>query len=117
MLASTSLIVALGGWVPLITTDYQTRDLLAYNLPNIVGGIQIFAMIGLFITIALSMKMLPKRPERYKPLRKLMMLLQWVLMPIVSIIYSSLTAFYTQTRLMLGKYMEKFDVTHKVVKK
>ena len=37
-------------------------------------------------------------------------------MPITSIIYQSLAAFYAQTRLMLGKYMEKFDVTKKVKK-
>ena len=45
------------------------------------------------------------------------MVLQWILMPITSILYQSLAAFYSQTRLMFGKYMEKFDVTKKVVKK
>ena len=37
-------------------------------------------------------------------------------MPVVAIVYQSAAAFYSQTRLMLGKYMEKFDVTRKVVK-
>jgi hypothetical protein len=116
MLASASLVVAFGGWVPLVMNQ-QSRDLLVYNLPLIVSRIQIFAMIGLFITIIMSMKMLPKRPRKYGSFRSLMMVGQWVLMPVVSIIYSSLTAFYTQTRLMIGRYMEKFDVTDKVVKK
>jgi hypothetical protein len=35
----------------------------------------------------------------------------------VAIVYQSFAAFYSQTRLMFGKYMEKFDVTRKVVKK
>jgi len=41
---------------------------------------------------------------------------QWILMPVVSIVYSSCAAFYAQTRLVLGRYMEKFEVTDKVVK-
>ena len=53
----------------------------------------------------------------YKKGRNLLMILQWVLMPITSILYQSLAAFYSQTRLMLGLYMEKFDVTKKIVKK
>ena len=43
-----------------------SRDIAAHQLPVIVGNIQRVAMIGLFITIFLSMKMLPPRPERYK---------------------------------------------------
>jgi hypothetical protein len=114
-LAAVAPIVAFGGWVPLIT-NMQSRDLLAYNLPGVVGVIQTFASIGLIITILLSMKMLPKRPARYKKRRTFLMVAQWVLMPAVSIVYSSCAAFYSQTRLVLGKYMEKFDVTDKVVK-
>ncbi|MDR3298054.1 MAG: glycosyltransferase family 2 protein [Candidatus Nomurabacteria bacterium] len=115
-LAAVAPIVAFGGWVPLIT-NYQSRSLLAYHLPNIVSVIQLVASVGLFITIFLSLSMLPKRPARYRKSKKFVMLIQWVLMPVVSIVYSSFAAFYSQTRLMLGRYMEKFDVTDKAVKK
>ena len=64
-----------------------------------------------------SMKMLPKRPARYKKGKSALMVIQWILMPLVAILYQSAAAFYSQTRLMLGKYMEKFDVTRKIVKK
>jgi cellulose synthase/poly-beta-1,6-N-acetylglucosamine synthase-like glycosyltransferase len=112
-LAATAPIVAFGGWVPLIT-NYQSRDLLAYNLPNIVSVIQLIASAGLFITIILSMKMLPKRPARYRRGKSVLMVIQWVLMPVVSIVYSSAAAFYSQTRLAVARYMDKFDVTEKV---
>lgn len=114
-LAAVAPIVAFGGWVPLLL-NYQSRDLLAHNLPNTVSIIQMIASIGLFVTILFSIRMLPKRPARYKKGRSVLMVLQWVLMPVVSIIYSSFAAFYAQTRLLLGKYMEKFDVTDKAVK-
>ena len=45
------------------------------------------------------------------------MVVQWILSPVIAVIYNSMAAFYAQTRLMLGLYMEKFDVTKKVVKK
>jgi cellulose synthase/poly-beta-1,6-N-acetylglucosamine synthase-like glycosyltransferase len=115
-LAAVAPIVAFGGWVPLIT-NFQSRSLLAYHLPNIVSTIQLIASAGLFITILLSFKMLPKRPPRYRKSKNVIMLLQWVLMPVVSIVYSSFAAFYSQTRLLTARYMEKFDVTDKAVKK
>ena len=115
-LAAMSPIVAFGGWVPRLL-NFQSRELLTYNLPNTVSVIQFFASIGLMITILLSLRMLPPRPAKYRKKKSLMMVLQWVLMPVVAIVYQSFCAFYAQTRLMLGLYMEKFDVTKKVVKK
>ena len=96
--------------------NISSHDMVAYNLPNIVSIVETFASIGLIVTVLISLKMLPKRPAKYKKVKALSMLLQWILMPVTSIIYQSLAAFYAQTRLMLGKYMEKFDVTKKVKK-
>lgn len=115
-LAAMAPIVAFGGWVPRLL-NFRSRELLTYNLPNTVGVIQLVASIGMMITIFLSLRMLPPRPKKYSRKRSFIMVLQWILMPIVAIVYQSLTAFYSQTRLLTGRYMEKFDVTKKVVKK
>ncbi|MBR1795989.1 hypothetical protein IJ765_01865 [Candidatus Saccharibacteria bacterium] len=115
-LAAMSPIVAFGGWVPSLMNP-ESRLVVAHNLPNTVSVVQMFASIGLFVMILLSLKMLPPRPARYKKSRKIFMVLQWILMPITAIVYQSAAAFYAQTRLMFGKYMENFDVTRKVVKK
>ncbi|MBQ9029644.1 hypothetical protein IJ114_02665 [Candidatus Saccharibacteria bacterium] len=114
-LAAMSPIVAFGGWVPrLLNSD--SRQLLTYNLPQTVSVIQVFASVGLFVTILFSLRMLPPRPKKYKKFKNVFMVLQWILMPVVAILYQSAAAFYSQTRLMTGRYMEKFDVTRKVVK-
>lgn len=113
-LAIMAPIVAFGGWVPMLM-NLSSRGNVAWNLPNVVGAIQTLAMIGTVITVLISLRMLPKRPEKMKR-SKIAMVLQWILMPVVAITYQSAAAFYAQTRLMLGKYMEKFDVTKKVVK-
>lgn len=115
-LAILAPIVAFGGWVPMIM-NVSSHAMVAYNLPNIVSVVETFASVGLIVSVLVSFKMLPKRPAKYRKTKNLSMLLQWILMPITSILYQSLAAFYSQTRLMLGKYMEKFDVTKKVVKK
>ncbi len=114
-LAILAPIVAFGGWVPMIM-NFSSHTMVAYNLPNIVSVVETFASIGLIVSILVSFRMLPKRPAKYKKGKNISMLLQWILMPVTSIIYQSLAAFYAQTRLMLGLYMEKFDVTKKVVK-
>lgn len=112
-LASVSILVAVGGWVPLLINPESARSIAAHQLPQVISVFQQFAMIGLVITVFLAFKLLPPRPERYKRHRSIGMLLQWVLMPVTAIGYSALSAFYSQTLLFLGKYLDKFDVTEK----
>ena len=115
-LAIMAPLITFGGWVPMIMNT-SAHTMVGYNLPNIVSLIETFAMIGLVATVLVSFRMLPPRPAKYRKGKGIFMLLQWILMPITSILYQSIAAYYAQTRLMIGKYMEKFDVTKKIVKK
>ncbi|MDB5168260.1 MAG: conserved rane protein of unknown function [Candidatus Saccharibacteria bacterium] len=112
-LASISILVAIGGWVPLLINADASQSLPAHMLPEVISLVQQVAMIGLFITVFLGFKMLPPRPARYKRHRSVFMLLQWCLMPVTAIAYSAASAFNAQTHLFLGKYLDKFDVTEK----
>ncbi len=113
-LAVVALLITFGGWVPLLINGEATRSVAANQLPEVLSVVQRVAMIGLLITVFLSFKMLPPRPSRYKRRRTVWMVLQWVLMPVTSICYSAAAALYSQTRLMLGVYLDRFDVTEKV---
>ena len=115
-LAAMAPMIAISGWIPFIV-NHSSKSMIVYNFPNIIGTMQLVASVGLFVTILFSMKMLPPRPAKYKKHKSILMVAQWILMPVVSIFYNSFTAFYSQTRLMMGRYMERFDVTEKVVKK
>ena len=115
-LAIMAPIITFGGWVPMIM-NVSSHNMVIYNLPNIISIIETVASIGLLITVMVSFSILPKRPAKYRKGRNLLMILQWILMPITSILYQSIAAYYAQTRLMLGLYMEKFDVTKKIIKK
>lgn len=113
--ASASIILLFGAWGPLFINPESNRSLVAHELPTIASGLQQIATIGLFITIFLAFRMLPPRPERYRRRRNIIMLLQWVMMPITSVVYGSAAALTAQTRLLLGKYLDRFDVTEKAV--
>jgi cellulose synthase/poly-beta-1,6-N-acetylglucosamine synthase-like glycosyltransferase len=112
-LAVVSILVAVGGWIPLLVNSEAARSISAHQLPDVFSVIQQTAMIGLIITIFLSFRLLPPRPARYKRHRTFLMVAQWVLMPITAVVYSSISALYSQTRLFLGLYLDKFDVTEK----
>ncbi len=112
-LASIAILIATGGWVPLFVNSGAAHSIAAHQLPEVISRIQQVALIGLFITVFLAFKMLPPRPIRYKRHRTIWMVLQWFLMPVTAIVYSSASAFTSQTALLIGRYFDKFDVTEK----
>jgi cellulose synthase/poly-beta-1,6-N-acetylglucosamine synthase-like glycosyltransferase len=116
-LACVSILVAFGGWVPLFVNSEASRSIPAHQLPEVISITQQVALIGLFITVFLSFKMLPPRPARYKRHRSFLMIAQWALMPITALSYSAASALYSQGRLFMGRYLDKFDVTEKATLK
>lgn len=112
-LATVAILVAIGGWIPLVLSPLATQDIAAHNLPEVVSYLQRGAMIGLFVTIILTVRMLPTRPDRHKRHRNVFMILQWVLLPITAIGYNALASLTAQTYLLFGRYLTKFDVTEK----
>jgi hypothetical protein len=91
------------------------QSFAAYELPLIVSRIQRIGILGLLASVYVCLVTLPPRPARYKRHRSVLMVLQWILTPVSAIGYGSTAAFYSQTRLMFGKYISRFDVTEKAV--
>jgi cellulose synthase/poly-beta-1,6-N-acetylglucosamine synthase-like glycosyltransferase len=112
--ATAPLLITFSGFIPVI---FNPDNIGAVQLPDMVSYIHRVAMVGLVITMFLSFKSLPPKPERYKRRRNVLMLFQWLLLPVSTVIYSATAALNSQTRLFLGKYLDKFDVTEKAVKK
>ena len=112
--ATAPLIIMFAAFVPVL---FNPEDIASNQLPSIVSSIQRVAMIGIIITMFLSFKSLPPKPLRYKRRHTVFMTFQWVLLPVTTIGYNATAALYSQTRLFLGKYLDKFDVTEKAVKK
>jgi len=115
--AAAPFIITFGAWAPLFINADSQHSIVAHELPQIASQLQFLAMFGLFITVFLTFKMLPPRPERYKRRRNIFMLAQWLFMPVTSICFGAAAAFSAQLRLLFGRYLDKFDVTTKAVKK
>lgn len=107
-----ALFVTFAGLViPFINAGYS-ESVLAVNLPIISSWILTAAFLGLFSTIYVHEKTVPKRPKNWGIITRVWSYLQWLLIPIVLVTISTLPAIDAQTRLMFGKYME-FRVTNK----
>jgi len=61
-------------------------------------------MSGMFVSAFFSLFLLPKPPNRH-PMNYPIMLLQWILLPVVLVVFGVFPAIDAQTRLMLGKYL------------
>ncbi len=110
--ATSALMITFSAFIPLL---FNSNDYGANQLPLVASRLQTLAMAGIIISLFFSLKTLPPKPARYKAHRTFFMIIQWVYLPVTTIIYGSFSALYSQTRLLLGKYLGKFDVTEKAV--
>jgi hypothetical protein len=106
------ILVLVGGFIPSL---FSRDDITVYELPIIVSRVQTVALVAAFVTVFMALKTLPPRPARYRRHRTIWMILQWLYLPVTTIVYNSMAALYSQTRLMFGWYISKFNVTEKAV--
>ncbi len=111
--STTSIVLSTSSWLPLVLNNTFHNSVLAFNFPLIYSRMLTIAWIGMVVTLTISTLLVPKYKGK-KPFKRI--LSDWALTPIVlpisNIIFSSLPAIESQTRLALGKYLE-FRVTVK----
>ena len=105
-LATNPLLIFVLGWLPLVLGGQEfASTLLSYNLPRITRTLMTIAMSGLIVSAAIGITLLPERPPRFRRLRMLGMIVQWVLVPMTILVFGAVPGIDAQTRLLLGKYM------------
>jgi len=111
--ATSGFILSIIGWLPV---HFARREFAAsvvyYNVPDIANTIFSLGFVAICITIILSLALLPKTRIRYRWLLKIGHAFEWMMVPLILVLFSALPALHAQTRLMLGKYLE-FWVTDK----
>lgn len=111
--ATGSILTFCLGWLPLLLGGSSFNGtLLSYNLPRLTSQIMTLAMAGMIVSAVISMLLLPPRPARLSKWRNLSMVLQWALLPVTLIVFGSIPALESQTRLMIQKPLG-FWVTEK----
>lgn len=110
--STAPLILLLAAIIPFFLNP---DSYVANQLPQVASKLQQVAMLGILISLFLSLRMLPPKPERYKRRRTLWMVFQWVYLIPTTVIYSACAAIYSQTRLMFGWYLG-WIITEKAVK-
>lgn len=111
--SSTSIILAVVGWLPSILNKDFHSTVLAYNFPTVYSRILTVSMVGLVVTLIISTLLLP--PNKNKKITW-SVLLEWIISPFMlpasNIIFGSLVAIDAQTRLMFGRYLG-YNITEK----
>lgn len=110
--ATAALLVLVAAFIP---SFFHPDNYAANQLPIVASRIETVALTGIVITFFLSILILPPKPARYKRHRSIFMVLQWVYLPVTTIVYNGLSGLTAQTRLLFGRYLDKFDVTEKAV--
>ncbi len=104
--ALTAIIITVVGRLPLwVAGDAVRQSALFFNTPHVLEVMMTLAMLGLIISAILSMLILPIRPTAHPKYKYLIMVLQWVLLPVSLIIFSAIPCIDAVTRLAFGKYL------------
>jgi len=111
--AVVAILITLLGRLPLWTAgDAVRRSALFFNTPQVLEVLMTAAMLGLFVSAAISFLLLPRRPDKHPAHRYLYMVVQWLLLPVSLICFSSLPCLDAVTHLMFGRYLG-FNVSAK----
>lgn len=114
--ATNALLIFMLGWLPLaLGGEAFNRSVLSYKLPLITRLLMTLALVGMFVSAAISTLLLPQRPKSQGKKKHIAMVLQWVFLPVSIMVLGAFPGLEAQTRLMLGKYMG-FWVTEKARK-
>ncbi len=104
--AVVAILITVIGRLPLWVAGNEVRQsALFFNAPNILEVLMTMAMTGLLVSAIMSMLILPGRPGTHPRHHYLFMILQWLLLPVSLVLFSSLPCLDAVTHLMFGKYL------------
>ncbi len=106
-------IITIGVNVPTLINPQFGRTILGFTLPKLSSLILTVCLVFLAIILIIDSRQRPKRPAEVSRLRAILIPFEFVLMPVVGLIFSALPGLDAHTRLMLGRYIQ-YRVTEKV---
>ena len=114
--ATSAPLLLLSGWVPLVLNSNARHDIVAQRLPQIVSNINTVALLALLFVVYVGLVTLPKRPAHHGRTRAFGFVWQWLLTPVVGVVFNSTAAINSQAHLAFKRYIGVFDVTDKATR-
>lgn len=112
--ATAPMLIFLLGRLPFWVAPERFREFAVFqNTPFTLQWLMRFAMVGVFLSAALALTILPRRPKHVPWTQSLVVgIFQWLLLPVTFVVFGAFPAIDAQTRLMLGKTLG-FNVSPK----
>lgn len=110
--AIAPFVIIFGSNLPLLVNPAFAQTTLGQNLPLYASWLLTGAFVCLAVLMYVEERMAPPRPADWGVGRQALSRLQWLLLPVVGLVFSNLPALDAQTRLMTGRYLE-YRVTEK----
>jgi hypothetical protein len=110
--AIAPFVIIFGSNLPLVLNHDFARTTLGQNLPLYASWLLTGAFACLVVLMYVEERIAPERPKEWGLLRQVGSRVQWLLLPVVGLVFSNLPALDAQTRLMAGRYLE-YRVTEK----
>jgi hypothetical protein len=110
--AIAPFVILFGSNMPLLINSDFGQTTLGQNLPLYAAWLLTGAFCCLLVLIYVEEQIAPPRPASWGLRHRVFSWVQWVLLPLVGLIFSNLPALDAQTRLMTGRYLE-YRVTEK----
>lgn len=104
--------VTLGATIPVVLNAQFAQTVMGQNLPRVSFGILSICWIFLAVILFIDIRQRPKRAD-VSLFRRMITPFEFILMPVVTFVFTALPGIDAHTRLMLGKYLE-YRVTEKV---
>ncbi|MEI7451596.1 MAG: glycosyltransferase family 2 protein [Candidatus Falkowbacteria bacterium] len=107
--ATTAIIIGGVGWMPMLLGGNRfNATVLSGNLPAVTSWLMNLAMIGLIQSAVIANLLLPRNTKRVTIGKRLLIIVEWLFVPVSIIIFGAIPCLDAQIRLMFGKYMGFF---------
>jgi hypothetical protein len=110
--AIAPFIIVFGSNVPLFLNESFRQTYLGQQLGVYAGWLLTGALAALIVLVFIEDQLAPPRPKEWGIGMHVVSWLQWLLLPVVGVIFTNLPALDAQTRLLTGRRLE-YHVTEK----
>ncbi len=111
--SSSWFLITLGATIPTVLNPVFSRTALGYNLSRLSSTVLTICIVGILAVTVIDILLDPSKKNKALAFLHPFTYLQWIFLPIFGLVFGSLPGLESQTRLMLGKYLD-YKVTEKV---